>query len=139
MKKTIILYGVILAVLTILLKIIEYKFLVREITVEIYITIIAIAFTALGIWVGLKTFNYKGSSENEFVRNTKIIETLTISKRELQVLEQLAHGLTNQQVADQLFISINTVKTHVKNLYEKLEVTGRTKAILKAKSLKIIA
>lgn len=137
MYKTVLIYGVILALLVFALKSIEYKLLIRDLTTETYISLIAVTFTLLGIWVGHKLLNRK--TVDAFIRNNEVIAYLKISEREIEVLEQLALGYTNQQVADQLHISINTVKSHVKHMYEKLEVSGRTAAIHKAKSLKIIA
>lgn len=137
MYKTVFIYGVILALLVFVLKSIEYKFWIKDLSTETYIAFIAVAFTLLGIWVGHKLLRRK--TPEAFVRNAEAISYLKISEREIEVLEQLAEGYTNQQVADRLFISVNTVKTHIKHTYEKLDVSSRTAAIHKAKSLKIIA
>ncbi|MCB1584050.1 MAG: response regulator transcription factor [Xanthomonadales bacterium] len=136
MYKTVFIYGAILALLVFVLKSIEYKFWIRDLSTETYIAFIAVAFTFLGIWVGHKLLRRK--TPDAFIRNGEAISYLKISDREIEVLEQLAEGYTNQQVADRLFISVNTVKSHIKNMYEKLEVGSRTAAIYKAKSLKII-
>jgi LuxR family transcriptional regulator, maltose regulon positive regulatory protein len=61
-----------------------------------------------------------------------------LSTRELDTLKLVAEDLTNQEIADKLFISLNTAKTHVKNILLKLDVEKRTQAISKAKELGII-
>lgn len=118
---------------------IEYRFLVRDLTLEFYIGIVAIFFTALGIWVGLKFTRKKVVMINpDFHFNDKEQTKRNISKRELEVLELMAQGLANQEIADKLFVSLNTVKTHSSNLFSKLEVRRRTQAIQKAKELNLI-
>ena len=98
--------------------------------------LIAILFTGLGVWVGYRLTG-RGSSD-EFEKNTRALETLGISDREYEVLVLLAGGHTNKEIADQLFVSPNTVKTHLANLYGKLQVSRRTQAIHKAKALRLI-
>jgi len=138
-KKTIFLYGLALAALVLLLRVIEYRFLVRDLTVEFYVGIVAIFFTALGIWVGLRLTRKKVVVINsEFYFNEKEQSQRGISKRELEVLVLMAQGLANQEIADKLFVSLNTVKTHSSNLFTKLEVSRRTQAIQKAKELSLI-
>ena len=137
MKKTTLIYGLALAALAILLKTIEYKWMVKDITVEIYITIIAFIFCVLGIWVGNRLVEQK-NNQLPFEKNNRAIKSLGLSVRELQILTELLHGHTNQKIAENLFISINTVKTHLKNSYAKLDVNNRILAIEKLKSLNII-
>ena len=137
MKKTTFIYGFALAAFAILLKTIEYKWMVKDITVEIYITVIAITFCVLGIWVGNRLVERK-NNQLPFKRNKQAIKSLGLSTRELQVLTELLKGHTNQKIAENLFISINTVKTHLKNSYSKLDVNNRILAIEKLKSLNII-
>jgi len=138
-KKTIFLYGLALAVLVLIMRMIEYRFLVRDLTLEFYIGIVAIFFTALGIWVGLRFTRKKVVVINpDFHFNEKVQSQRGISKRELEVLELMAQGLANQEIADKLFVSLNTVKTHSSNLFSKLEVSRRTQAIQKAKELSLI-
>ena len=138
MKKTIFLYGLALAVLVLIMRMIEYRFLVRDLTLEFYIGIVAIFFTALGIWVGLRFTRKKVVVINpDFHFNEKVQSQRGISKRELEVLELMAQGLANQEIADKLFVSLNTVKTHSSNLFSKLEVSRRTQAIQKAKELSL--
>ncbi|MBO6794770.1 MAG: response regulator transcription factor [Balneolaceae bacterium] len=137
MKRTILMYGLAMAILVFLLEYFEYRYLVRELSVEILILIIALVFTALGLWAGSKLVSQK-APQTEFNRNEKAMAYLQISERELEVLEQVAKGLSNKEIAATLFVSVNTVKTHLKKLYEKLEVNRRTQAVEKARELKLI-
>ncbi len=136
-KKTILIYGIALALLAFFLKSIEYRYLVRDLSVEIYIAIIATVFILMGIWLGRKLTTPQPPAP-EFQKNEKAMDYLGISERELEVLELVAEGLSNQQIADQLYVSVNTVKTHLSRLYEKLEVQRRTQAVEKARSLNLI-
>ena len=128
-----------LALLIFALRFIEYRFLVRDLTLEFYVGLVAILFAALGIWIGLRLTRKEAVVVNpEFKFNEKEQSQRNISKRELEVLELMAQGLANQEIADKLFVSINTVKTHSSNLFSKLEVGRRTQAIKKAKGLGLI-
>ena len=139
MKKTIILYGLAMAVLIFVLKYMEYRLLVRDLSTEIYVGIIAVMFTALGIWAGLRLTQKKVIMVGaEYIFNGTELQRLGISKREHEVLELMAKGLSNQEIADKLFVSLNTIKTHTSNLFLKLEVSRRTQAIQKAKELRLI-
>lgn len=140
MNKTVLIYGVILALGVLSIEAIEYFYVVEIIPTPVYIGLIAILFTALGIWLG-KKLTAKAPQESEkpsFKRNAKAIKSLGISERELDVLEHLGKGHSNQEIANKLFISINTVKTHLSSLYHKLEVSRRSMAVKKARSLKLI-
>lgn len=136
-NKTIIVYGLTLGLVLIILKTIEYKWLVRDIGQQLYVFIIALFFMVLGIWLSFKLFPDKRLNEKPEV-NVKAIKQLGLSSRELEILAKLEQGLTNQQIADSLFVSVNTVKTHLKNGFVKLEVSNRTEAVNKLKSLNII-
>jgi DNA-binding CsgD family transcriptional regulator len=137
--RTIIIYGLALASLIALMRYIEYQFFTRSLSVEFYVGIVAIFFTALGIWAGLKLTRRKVEIIGpEFVLNETELTRLDISKRELEVLELMASGLSNQEIADKLFISLNTIKTHSSNLFLKLAVSRRTQAVQKARELRII-
>jgi two-component system, NarL family, response regulator LiaR len=143
MKKTILLYGALLASLIFLLKFIEYRYVIRDLSLEFYLGIIAIMFTAVGIWAGLKLTRKKtviitADPTANFILDEDQLKILGISKREHEVLEWMAKGLSNQEIADKLFVSLNTVKTHTSNLFVKLDVKRRTQAIQKAKALKLI-
>ena len=106
---------------------------------EIYAGIIAILFTALGVWVGLKFTRRKVVLVSpDFKLDIAVVERLGISKREQEVLDLISKGFSNQEIADKLFVSINTVKTHSSNLFQKLDVSRRTQAIQRAKELRLI-
>lgn len=154
--KHIIIYGCCLALLLLLLQWAEYKLLIIDHATEVYITLIAILFTMLGIWLAAKLMKpkteirtetvvvekevYISRSENEsFIPNNGMIERLGISERELEVLHLVAAGYSNQEIAEKLFLSLHTIKTHTSRLFEKLDVKRRTQAIEKAKRLNIIA
>lgn len=150
--KVIIVYGLSLAFLLFLLKWLEFKFLIISHSFEIYAGAIALIFTVLGIWLALKLTKPKVETivvekiiEKEvFVNNTDFelneteITKLGLSKRELDVLQLMAKGLSNTEIAEQLFVSLNTIKTHTSNLFDKLDVKRRTQAVEKAKLLSII-
>lgn len=128
-----------MAVLIFLLKYLEYRLFVHDLSTEFYIGIIAVMFTILGIWVGLRLTHKKVIVVNPaFVKDEQQLQRLGISKREHEVLEWMAAGLSNQEIADKLFVSLNTVKTHTSNLFLKLEVSRRTQAVQKAKKLRLI-
>ena len=139
MKKTILLYGLAMAGLVILLKFFEYQLFVRDLSLEVYAGAVALVFTALGVWAGLRLTQKKVIiASPDFKFDESALERLGISKRELEVLELIAKGMSNQEIADKLFVSLNTVKTHSSNLFQKLEVSRRTQAINRAKELRLI-
>lgn len=137
MNKTIIIYGFVLAILVFVLDYFEYRFLVREMSMEVILLFFAILFTGVGVWAGRKLTSQKSTS-GSFQKNEKAIKYLQLSDRELEVLELVSKGFSNKEIAGNLFVSVNTVKTHLQKVYEKLEVNRRTQAVEKAKSLKII-
>lgn len=142
MRRTILLYAASMALLIFVLKFVEYRFLVRDLSLEFYLGLVALLFTAIGVWAGLKITGKKTIVVTQLVTAFQLDEVrlkqLGISKREYEVLELLAAGLSNQGIADKLFVSLNTVKTHTSNLFLKLDVQRRTQAIQKAKELRLI-
>lgn len=142
MRKTIILYGLALALLIFLMKFLEYRFLIRELSVEIYLALIASLCAGIGVWAGLRLTKPKQVfvpvPSTDFKLNAALLEQTGISKREYDVLELMAKGLSNQEIADKLFVSLNTVKTHSSNLFVKLDAKRRTQAVRKAKGLGLI-
>ena len=148
-NKSIILYSISLALLLFLLKWLELRFIIFDHSFEIYIGFIAVIFTGLGIWLALKLSKpkirtvvvekevYVTKNEN-FVLNASLVSELELSRRELEILNLLAQGLSNQEIAAKLFVSLSTVKTHLQNLFQKLDVKRRTQAIEKAKRLSLI-
>jgi ATP/maltotriose-dependent transcriptional regulator MalT len=120
------------------LKLIEYQYLVVEHSVEIYGALIAVVFAATGIWLGLKlTRSHETIVVREvevhapptFVRNDSRLATLGVTPRELEILELIASGLSNREIAEKIFVSENTVKTHSSRLFDKLGARRRTQAV----------
>ena len=148
-NKATIAYSISLAFLLFLLKWLELRFIIFDHSFEIYIGFIAVIFTALGIWLALKLSKpkietivvekevYVNRNEN-FALNTSLVSQLELSKRELEMLSLLAQGHSNQEIAAKLFVSLSTVKTHIQNLFEKLDVKRRMQAVEKAKRLSLI-
>jgi len=139
MRRTIIIYGLSLAALVAVLKFIEYRFFTQDLTLEFYLGLVALLFTGLGIWVGLKLTRQKVVVVHpDFRLDESLLERHEISRREYEVLELIAQGLSNQEIAEKLFVSLNTVKTHSSNLFLKLDAKRRTQAIQKAKELRLL-
>jgi NarL family two-component system response regulator LiaR len=139
MRKTIFIYAIALAALVGVLKVIEYSFFVRDLSLEVYLGLVALFFTGLGIWAGLRLTRRKViPAPQEFTLNEVDLQRLGISKREYEVLELIALGLSNQEIAERLFVSVNTIKTHSSHLFMKLEARRRTEAIRRAKELRLL-
>ncbi len=139
MRKTILIYGVALAALTGILKFIEYRYFVRDLSLEFYLGVVAILFAGLGVWAGLRLTRRKVVIANpDFKLSEPELQRLGISKREYEVLELMAQGLSNQEIADKLFVSLNTVKTHSSNLFMKLDARRRTQAVRRAKEFGLL-
>lgn len=128
-------YGAALAGAAFALTWLEYQYLVRAFPTEAYMILLAAAFLALGLWAGRRMAPAPPAG---FARNDAALAALGISEREFQTLELLADGLTNKEIARQLSVSPNTVKTHVGHLYGKLEVSRRTQAVQRARALSLI-
>jgi DNA-binding NarL/FixJ family response regulator len=154
-KKTILLYGILGGVLIAVLQLVEYRYLVLEHSLEIYGGIIALVFSGLGIWLGLKLTRTREKVvvrevpvevpvevrvpvAAPFERNEARREQLGITARELDILEAMAAGLSNREIAERLFVSENTVKTHAARLFEKLSARRRTQAVQLAKEAGLI-
>lgn len=133
MLRTILVYGALLAAGAFGLQWLEFQFVVRTHATQTYLVLIALAFMVLGVWVGARLF--KRPADGPFEPNTRVRETLGISEREFEVLTLLARGQSNKEIARQLEVSPNTVKTHVASLFEKLEAKRRTEAISRAREL----
>ena len=146
-KKSVLLYGMLGGILIALLKLVEYRFLVVEHSVEIYGGLIAALFAALGIWLGLKLTRSHETvivkeiavpAEGPFVINAQRVESLRITPRELEILALIAAGLSNREIAERIFVSENTVKTHSSRLFDKLNARRRTQAVQIGKELGLI-
>ena len=138
MKRHVLIYGLIGGILITLLQWTEYRFLVIEHSIEIYGGLIAATFAALGIWLGLKfTATQKTIVVNKVpapvakphVPNEKKRDDLGITRRELEVLELMAQGMSNREIAKKLYVSENTVKTHSSRVFDKLGAKRRTQAV----------
>lgn len=148
MKKSIFIYGLCGGALILALKLIEFRFLVIEHSVEIYGGLIALVFSAVGIWLGLKLTSTKEVivvkevpvpvSPPAFSLNRQGLNELRITPRELEILELIAHGMSNREIAERLFVSENTVKTHSSRLFDKLSAKRRTQAVQIGKDLGLI-
>ena len=147
--KATIVYSICLALLLFLLKWLQLRFIIFDNSIEIYIGCIAFIFTALGIWLALKLSKPKIetvvvekevfiSRNDNFILNKSLVAQLELSTRELEILGLVAEGNSNQEIANRLFVSLSTVKTHNQNLFEKLDVKRRTQAVEKAKKLNLI-
>lgn len=146
--RSVLIYSVSLAAALFLMKWLEWRFLIISHAFEIYAGIIAIIFTALGIWLALKlgkpkitvvTVEKELSPKGEdFVLNETALSKTGISLRELEVLGLMAAGLSNEEIAGRLFLSLSTIKTHLSNVFFKLDVRRRTQAVEKAKRLGLI-
>ena len=144
----IILYGLAMAGLVFLLKWLELRLIIFDHAFEIYVGAIAAVFTGLGIWLALKLSKPKVETiivekevyvrSDSFLLNEQALNSLNLSKRELEVLQLMAEGLSNHEIAERLYVSLSTVKTHSRNLFDKLGVARRTQAIDRAKKLFII-
>ncbi|TPV94102.1 MAG: response regulator transcription factor [Myxococcales bacterium FL481] len=135
MKRTCLLYGFAVALGASVLQWIQYSYRVKLLTTEAYVAAVALAFTALGLWAGRRL---TPPTVTAGTRNTQAITALGISPRELEVLDLLAEGHTNKTIASQLHVSPNTVKTHLRHLYAKLEVSRRTQAVQRARDLRLL-
>ncbi|MEO6065162.1 MAG: LuxR C-terminal-related transcriptional regulator [Lysobacterales bacterium] len=136
MARTVILYAIALAASVATLEWIEYRHITRAFSTEIYISLIAAGFIALGIWAGIRLT--PRHTPREFKRNDAAIQSLGLTAREQETLEQLATGQSIKEMARVLGVSPNTVKSHVAKVYDKLEVGRRVQAIEMARRLSLI-
>ena len=128
-----------------MLRLIEYRFLVIEHSLEIYGGLIAVLFAGLGIWLGLKLTRRKEivvlkevAVSAPFSLNQKKIQALGVTRRELEILELIADGMSNREIAAKLFVSESTVKTHSSRLFDKLSAKRRTQAVQIGKEMGLI-
>ena len=138
MKRHVLMYGLIGGILIALLRWTDYQFLVVEHSIEIYGGLIAATFAVLGIWLGLKLTAKRQTivvrevpvpAEGPFIRDESKREGLRITRRELEILELIAQGLSNREIAEKLFVSESTVKTHSSRVFDKLGARRRTQAV----------
>ena len=146
-QKNVLIFGLLGGVLIALLKVIEYRYLVVERSVEIYGALVAAIFAGLGIWLGLEITRRREtivirettvSTSPAFERDAARAATLGVTPRELEVLELIAAGLSNREIAERIFVSENTVKTHLSRLFDKLGAKRRTQAVQLGKQLRLV-
>ena len=149
-KQTLIhtlIYGLCGGILIVVLKLFEFRFLVVEHSIEIYGGLVAALFAGLGIWLGLKLTRKQEvvvvkevpvMTAQPFVLNEDRLRNLGITKRELEILELIAQGMSNREIAEKLFVSENTVKTHSSRLFDKLSAKRRTQAVQIGKEMGLI-
>ncbi|MEZ4586744.1 MAG: response regulator transcription factor [Gemmatimonadales bacterium] len=152
MRKHVLLFGLVGGVLIAGLKLIEYRWLVVEHSVEIYGALVAALFAGFGIWLGQRITRRRREVvvrevavpvpvpvPASFERDDERVAALGITPRELEILELIAEGLSNREIAERVHVSENTVKTHSSRLFDKLGARRRTQAVQLGKSLRLIA
>jgi DNA-binding CsgD family transcriptional regulator len=156
-KKTVLVYGILGGLLIALLQVVQYRFLILEHSLEIYGGIVALLFSTLGIWLGLRLTRAREvvvvrevpvevpvevrvpvQVAGPFTRNAARLAQLGITPRELEILEAMAAGLSNREIAERLYVSENTVKTHAARLFDKLDARRRTQAVQCAREAGLI-
>lgn len=155
MKRHVLIFGVVGGLLIATLQYTEYRFVVIEHSIEIYGALVAILFAAFGIWLGLRITRRRtivretvvlkevpvpvaAPSGEPFAPNTTQQQSLGITARELEILTLIARGLSNREIAAQLFVSENTVKTHCARTFDKLGAARRTQAVQRGKELGLL-
>ncbi len=147
MKRHVLIYGLIGGILITILKWTEYRFLVIEHSIEIYGGLIAATFAVLGIWLGLKLTGPRQRivvkevpvpAGEPFVANDRRQQDLGITPRELEILELIAQGMSNREIAGKLYVSENTVKTHSSRVFDKLGAKRRTQAVQRGREFGLL-
>ena len=154
MKRHVLIFGLVGGLLIATLQYTEYRFVVIEHSVELYGALVAILFATFGIWLGIRITRRRktmvvreplppasdrsAEPASPFVPNTTQRQRLGITARELEILTLIARGLSNREIATQLFVSENTVKTHCSRAFDKLGATRRTQAVQRGKELGLL-
>jgi NarL family two-component system response regulator LiaR len=154
MKRHVLIFGLVGGFLIAILQYSEYRFVIIEHSVEIYVALVAILFAGFGIWLGLRIARRRGATRETLVRevlvaaeatalepftpNTANQRALGITARELEILTLIARGFSNREIAAQLFVSENTVKSHCARAFEKLGAARRTQAVQRCKELRLL-
>jgi NarL family two-component system response regulator LiaR len=151
MKRHVLIFGLVGGLLIATLQYTEYRFVLIEHSVELYSALVAILFATFGIWLGLRITRSRetvvvkevlvpaeATTLKPFAPNTTRQQTLGITARELEILALVAHGLSNREIATQLFVSENTVKTHCARAFDKLGAARRTQAVQRGKELGLL-
>jgi len=149
MKRHVLIFGLVGGLLIATLQFTQYRFLVIEHSVELYSALVAILFSAFGIWLGLRITRKRetiivkevlvpASGAEPFAPNQAQQQHLGITARELEILTLVARGLSNREIATELFVSENTVKTHCARAFSKLGAARRTQAVQRGKELGLL-
>lgn len=149
MRRHVLLYGLLAGALIVVLRLVEYRWLVVEHSLEIYGALVAILFAAVGIWLGQRLTRPRERvvvrevpvpvpAPGGFVRDQRKVESLGLTPRELQILELIAEGLSNREIAARVSVSENTVKTHSSRVFDKLGARRRTQAVQRGKEWGLI-
>ena len=153
MKRHVLIFGVVGGLLIATLQYTEYRFVVIEHSVELYSALVAVLFAAFGIWLGLRITRNRetiretivvkevlvpAEAATSFAPNTAQQQTLGITARELEILTLVARGLSNREIATELFVSENTVKTHCARAFDKLGAARRTQAVQRGKEMGLL-
>jgi DNA-binding CsgD family transcriptional regulator len=147
MRKHALLYGLLAGLLIVALKLIEYRWLLVAHSIELYAALVAAIFAAVGIWLGRRITRPRETvvfrevlvpAPAEFVRDEARLESLGITPRELEILGLIAQGLSNREIAERVFVSENTVKTHSSRVFDKLGARRRTEAVKIGKQMRLI-
>jgi two-component system, NarL family, response regulator LiaR len=149
--RELVIYGVSSGLLIALLKVIEYRFLVIEHSLAIYGGLVAVLFAGVGIWLGVTLTRPSAATQppapppvpvlppgGPFTRDAARVSELGLTPRELEILELIAEGLSNREIAEKLFVSENTVKTHSSRVLAKLGARRRTQAVQIGKAARLI-
>lgn len=136
MKKTIIAFALLILSLLVLFQLSKYAFASGDLKIEATIAIVAIVFFVIGIYLNKRSLHQERTPNGEI--DLKKVEDLNLSDREYEVLKEVSLGLSNKEIGDKLFLSENTIKTHVSNILVKLNAKRRTQAVQIAKEMKII-
>lgn len=136
MKKTILVFGLLILALLLLFQLSKYTLISGDLQIEYIMALVALTFLGIGLVINKRTQKQATVTHHEIDLNK--VEELGLSKREYEVLKEIALGLSNQEIAQKLFVSESTIKTHVSNLLMKLNAKRRTQAIQISKNLNII-
>jgi NarL family two-component system response regulator LiaR len=156
-KRHVLIFGFVGGVLIVTLQYTQYRFVVIEHSVELYGALVAALFAAFGIWLGLRITRRReivretvvvrevpvpvaaeGPTGEPFAPNAARQQSLGITARELEILTLVARGLSNREIAAQLFVSENTVKTHCARVFDKVGAARRTQAVQRGKELGLL-
>ena len=137
MKRTILLFASLIVALLVLFQLGKYSLVMNSGATEWIMALVAVLFFAIGVVLNRRT--QKKDTLESGTADPEQLQTLGISKREYEVLLLIAEGRSNREIADQLFVTESTIKTHVSNILLKLDAKRRTEALVRARELNLIA